>query len=213
MQENKQRGRRAMAIALALVAAAGLIVAAFTDRWLASPDYEEGIGLRAFELCEGRCATGTNFELVEALDLKRAMIIEANRHRTERDQVAVPRPPWHGFPIMGLTAFIASLIAAAGLAIAAAVAITGKRIGWPVMPTTLVVIGLLFAIVTGCVFVATKPEMIEGMGVGWGFISFGGALVVGLAAVFPLNRQIRWFDPELGAASATMSWGSSRDEQ
>lgn len=201
-----------MAIALALVAAAGLVVAAFTNRWLASPDYEEGIGLRSFEVCDGPCVAGSNFQLVEKLDHEIAKIIEANKHLTERDQVAVPRAPWHGFPVMGLTAFIASLIAAAGLLIAAFVAIAGKRIAWPVMPTTLVVLGLLFAIVTGCIFVATKPEMIEGMGVGWGFMTFGGALVVGLAAVFPLNRQIRWFDPELGAASATMSWGSSRDE-
>lgn len=201
-----------MAIALALVAAAGLVVAAFANRWLASPDLEEGIGLREFEICNGPCLTGTNFELMEHLDNEIARIVEANKHLTERDQRAVPRAPWHGFPVMGLIAFIASLMAAAGLVVAAVVAITGKRITWTVMPTTPVVLGLLFAIITGCVFVATKSEMIEGMGVGWGFMTFGGAVVVGLAAVFPLNRQIRWFDPELGAASATMSWGGSRDD-
>jgi hypothetical protein len=66
--------------------------------------------------------------------------------------------------------------------------------------------------VTGCVFVATKPDAIEGVGVGWTFGVFGVGLVLGLAAVFPLNRQIRPIDEELGASSATMSWGASRDD-
>jgi hypothetical protein len=80
------------------------------------------------------------------------------------------------------------------------------------MPTTVVVLGLIVSIVCGPVFVATKPESVELMGVGWSFMTFGVALVVGLASVFPLNRQIRPIDEELGAASATMSWGGSRDD-
>jgi hypothetical protein len=43
-------------------------------------------------------------------------------------------------------------------------------------------------------------------------MAFGGGVVVALAAVFPLNRAIRPIDEELGDASATMSWGDSRDD-
>lgn len=51
------------------------------------------------------------------------------------------------------------------------------------------------------------------MMVGWTFMAFGGGTVVGLAAVFPLNRQIRPIDEELGEGSSTMSWGASRDDE
>jgi hypothetical protein len=72
---------------------------------------------------------------------------------------------------------------------------------------------LLLAIITGCIFIATKPEETVNMGVGWSFMTFGGSIVLGLASVFPLNRAIRPIDEELGEASSTMSWGGSRDDE
>jgi hypothetical protein len=104
-----------------------------------------------------------------------------------------------------------SLLAAAGLVAGGVVALSGKRPEVPVMPTTVAVMGLFLAIVNGCIFVATKPAAIESMEVGWSFLTFGGAVVVGLIAVFPLNKQIRPIDHELGEASATMSWSNELD--
>jgi hypothetical protein len=76
------------------------------------------------------------------------------------------------------------------------------------------VLGLVLALVCGCIFVATKPAeaVSENMGVGWTFFVFGAAIVTGLIAVFPLNRQIRPIDEELGEASATSSWTASLDD-
>src|SRR5204863_9320545 len=108
---------------------------------------------------------------------------------------------------------LGALLAAGGLLAGAGLALAGKRLVLPVMPTTLAVLGLLVGIITGCIFIATKPEETATMAVGWSFIAFGGSIVVGLAAVFPLNRAIRPIDEELGEASATMSWGDSRDDQ
>jgi hypothetical protein len=80
------------------------------------------------------------------------------------------------------------------------------------MPTTIAVLALGIAIINGMLVVATKPELMRFMTIGWTFYVFGGGAVAGLAAVFPLNRQIRPIDPELGAAAATVSWSVSRDE-
>jgi hypothetical protein len=212
---GQSTGKRVLAIALGVIAAAALAVAAFTPKWLASPLAEDGgIGLREAGVCvKGRCEYMSNDEVVEWIEAEIARIVEYNKTAEERHMLAVPRAPWGGWPVCGLIAFIGCLIAAAGLVVAAVLGMMGRRIDWPVMPTTLGVLGLIVAMVAGCIFVATKPEGMEELGVGWSFGVFGGGVILGLASVFPLNRQIRPIDEELGAASATMSWGESRDER
>ena len=211
---GQKTGKRVLAIALGVIAAAALVVAALTPKWLATPLSDEaGIGLRGAEVCEkGRCESMSNQALVEYIEAEIARIIELNKTLEQRQMLPVPRKPWAGWPLCGTIAFIGSLLAAAGLLVGAMFGIAGRRIDWPVMPTTVGVLGLIIAMVAGCVFVATKPEGMEELGLGWSFGVFGGGVIFGLAAVFPLNRQIRPIDEELGAASATMSWGGSRDE-
>jgi hypothetical protein len=155
----------------------------------------------------------SNFQAVDEIENEIVRTRETNRTLPPNEQVALPRPPWHGWPVVGMLALVASLLAAAGLLWAAALALSGKRPALPIMPTTLAVLGLVIALVNGCIFVATKPETAAAMGVGWSFMTVGGAVVLGLASVFPLNRQIRPIDEELGEASSTMSWGESRDDQ
>lgn len=211
--ERKQR-KKLLALVLAFAASAGLLVAAFTNRWLATTDGDAGMGLRNVEVCGGEhCVTMTNDEVIAEIEREIVRTKEANKLLPPNRQMALPRSPWSGWPMMGLSAFLASLVAAGGLLAGAALALAGKRPVLPVMPTTLAVLGLIIAIITGCLFIATKPDESQVMGVGWSFMTFGGAIVVGLAAVFPLNRLIRPIDEELGEASATMSWGSSRDDE
>jgi hypothetical protein len=232
VQARKQQ-RRVVAILLAVVSAAGLAVGAFGDRWLATPhgdnisvragdismttapgsERSAGIGLRAYERCYGSCSSISNFELVDVLEKRIEQIKEENKGLPLREQVALPRYPWHGFPVVGIMTFITALIAAAGLLAGAVLALARRRVDMAIMPTTIAVLGLTVSIITGCIFVATKPDFAETLVVGWSFITFGIAAVLGLAAVFPLNRAIRPIDVELGEASATMSWGSSRDDQ
>lgn len=211
---GRNTGKRIVAIALGVIAAAALAVAAFTPKWLASPLVEgAGIGLREAGVCvKGRCEYMSNGAVVEWIEAEIARIVEYNKTAEERHMLPVPRSPWGGWPVCGLIAFIGCLLAAAGLAVAAGLALMGKRVDWPMLPTTLGVLGLFVSMVAGCIFVATKPEGMEELGVGWSFGVFGGGVILGLASVFPLNRQIRPIDEELGAASATMSWGSSRDD-
>lgn len=211
---GQSTGKRVLAIALGVIAAAALSVSAFSTKWLASPlAPDAGIGLREAGVCDkGRCESMSNEALVAYIEAEIAHIVELNKTAEERHMLPVPRSPWAGWPVCGTIAFVGCLLAAAGLAIGALLGVAGRRVAWPVMPTTIGVLGLIIAMVAGCVFVATKPEGMEALGLGWAFGVFGGGVILGLAAVFPLNRQIRPIDEDLGAASATMSWGSSRDE-
>ena len=216
MQKGKPQTSRMMPILLAIVGAAGLIVAAFGPRWLADPDHSAvGFGLTTFEECltSSTCKSGSIADLLDKIDLEIAQIEASNETLPPREQSAVPKKPWRGFPVVGMIAFIGSLLAAGGLLVGSVLALANKRPVVPIMPTTIAVLGLFFAIVAGCVFVATKPAAVQSMEVGWSFFVFGGGIVTSLGAVFPLNRLIRPIDDELGAASATMSWGTNLDEQ
>lgn len=216
MQKGKPQKSRMTPILLAIVGAAGLVIAAFGPRWLADPDHANvGFGLTTFEECltSSSCKSGSIAGLLDEIDRRIAQIEARNQTLPPREQSAVPKKPWRGFPVVGMIAFIGSLLAAGGLVVGSALALANKRPVVPIMPTTVAVLGLFFSIVAGCVFVATKPTAVQSMEVGWSFFVFGGGIVTSLAAVFPLNRLIRPIDDELGAASATMSWGTSRDDE
>src|SRR5687767_13651671 len=213
MEQRRQR-KRATAILLGLVAAAGLVVGTVTNAWLTSPEYGEavGMGLREISVCDdGKCVSMTLFDLVESIEDEIVRIKHLNEGLPAKEQMPIPRDPWNGWPVTGWITFVAALVAAGGLTLGVAFAAAGKRIAWPVMPTTIGVLGLMIGIICGCIFVATKPDQNQLLGVGWSFMTFGGAAVLGLASVFPLNRQIRPLEEELGAASATMSCGGRSD--
>jgi len=208
--------RRLIAILLAFLAAGALVVAAFAQRWLVDPDHPEtlSLGLRNAEICEeGTCLALSGFDVIDYLNAKIDKVVAYNKTVPPSNQVAVPRRPWDGFPVVGWIAFVASLIAAGGLFIGGVLAIAGKRYELPVMPTTFVVIGIAVAIVNVALYMAMHPAVYPTMTIGWAFAVYGFGAIAGLGAAFPLNRQIRPIDPELGAASATMSWGGSRDDR
>ena len=207
--------KRTVAIVLAFLSAAALVVACAGQKWLVSPrGGDASIGLVRVQVCQDDdCESMSNFRMIDELRKQIEDVKKLNKTRRPGQQRSVPREPWGGFPIVGIITVLASLLAAGGLVHGAVLALRRRRPELAIMPTTLAVIGLALAIINGCLVVATKPEMIEDMAVGWSFWTFGGGAVLGLAAVFPLNRQIRPIDEELGAASATMSWGGSRDDQ
>lgn len=225
--QSRKRQRRAVAIVLGLVSAAGLAVGVYGDAWLAVPETNRAtsetcsfggvtvVGLRAFEICTATdtCQSRSADDLVDLVEARIKCIKDANLKLPSGQQMKVPYSPWHGVPLVGLITFIAALVASAGLLVGAVLALANKRVELPVMPTTFAVLGIAVSIITGCIFIATKPDFSDANMVGWSFITFGGAAVLGLAAVFPLNRAIRPIDTELGEASATMSWGASRDDQ
>jgi hypothetical protein len=224
----KRPPNRALAIALTLGAAAALVVACFSTRWLASSGGYVGMGLYAMdrpapdpmkpliffdeltrgEMCDAsRCtiSNGRFIELInELIDRLQKTRIDDPEHA---EPFAIPRRPSNAFVPLGYITLIASLIAAVGLIAAAGIAIAKKRPEVPIMPTTIALLGIVIALVTGCVFTAVKPDARGYLGVGWTFFVFGAGIVAGLAGALMINKLIRPIDTEPGPPpSESMAW-------
>ena len=173
---------RAVGIGLGLLAAGCLLVACFSHRWLANR-YRGDLGYSplSYQQCNASCATWSNFQMFEI----------ANHSEEPSDRMT------RAFPIAGTTAFAALLAASAGLIVAAAIALTNRRPALPVSPTTIALLGVMLGLVSGCVFVATKPGALGALALSWSFWVFGFGAVTGIAATHLLARQIRPADPDL----------------
>jgi len=173
---------RALGIVLALVAAACLVAACFSHRWLANKHLGDfGYSPLAFQQCGVTCETISNFQVAEI----------ASDSPFEENRVSM------AFPVAGLLAFIALLVASAGLVIAAGIAAANGRPNLPISPTTFALLGIMIGLISGCVFVATKPGGVGAVGVAWSFWAFGIGAVTGIAGAQLLARQIRPTDPDL----------------
>ena len=180
---------RPLAIALALGAAACLVAAALTHAWLLrTGDYDEvRFGLLSNSACgstfgEADCNRASNAELVEQM---RGFNAESAANTSG------------AFAPMGWATLVELLLAAFGLTAAAGIAIARKRPDLPITPPTIAVLAIIAALITGCVFVATKPGPNGYVGVGWSFWLFGVGCVVGILAANLLAKVNRPLDPDL----------------
>jgi hypothetical protein len=215
----KTSERRILALVLAFASAAALTFAAFSQKWLYNPrtvSHEEvRFGPMGNTICvlhgegEKQCESMSNGKLVDTwtkmLDEARERVktakeddIYAQKFFQELSQTLKATP---AFPVFGWIACISCLVAAASLAIAALLVALKKRLVLPIMPTTTALLGLMVALITGCIFVALKPGPAGYVGVNLGFAAFGGGVVVGLAAALLLNKLLRPYDPDLLADS------------
>lgn len=101
------------------------------------------------------------------------------------------------FAILGFITFVCILLAAPSLLISIIIVLAGKRVRLPIMPTTTALLGVGIGLITGCVFVATKPGPPGYVGVGIGFFVFGAGVVLGLWSALQLNKLMRPHDPDL----------------
>jgi hypothetical protein len=187
--EPQPKSNRMLAIVLALVAGAGLIYAAVSKQWLTNGnEYEQiSFGLRDMSQCgsafgEHDCDRYSNGEFVQHMrDFSESAALNTSG----------------AFAPMGWITLVACLLAALGLLVAAALAIAGKKPDWPMSPSTLALLGIIVGIITGCVFIATKPGPAGFVGAGLSFWIFGGGCVLGIAAAQMLARVNRPLDPDL----------------
>lgn len=187
--EAPKTNHRVIGIVLALVAGSALIYAAVTKQWLANGNVYEQIsfGLRDMSQCgsafgENDCDHYSNGEFVQHMnDFGESAAINTSG----------------AFAPMGWITLVACLLAALGLLAAAALAIANKKPDLPMTPSTLALLAIIVGIITGCVFIATKPGPAGFVGAGLSFWVFGGGCVLGIAAAQMLAKVNRPLDPDL----------------
>ncbi len=183
--------KRWAAIGLAVIAAACLGYGSFSRQWLVNGSRYEtyGFGLRTNYTCgssfgETPCDESTNAEYIDRLN---SFGESAAKNASG------------AFAPMGWATFVELLIAAGALLIAAGLAIANKKPQLPVSPSSLALLAIMAALITGCVFVATKPGVAGFVGVGMSFWVFGAGAVLGIAGAQLLAKVNRPADPDLMA--------------
>lgn len=210
--QTKGVDRRALAIILALVGAACLAFAAFSPSWLANPSFsgimrETGrfyalrgdirFGPLGFEHCM-RPEDFTPYDIPGEDPLCASLsTAEFNRVIGELDGLNRDKYTSGAFSTAGWIAFVACLVAAAGLITAAALVFARKQKQLPVSPASIALLGIFGALVAGCIFAATKPGPPGMMGVDVGFWAFGIGCVTGIIGSQLLAKQLRPPDPDL----------------
>lgn len=179
------KDKRMLGIGLAAAAAALLLFAAFSKMWLSRPMLNDiGFGPMGCQHCDVFGGGG---------DMSNAAFVSALRE-TESGANGTTSG---AFAPMGWATFGLCLAAGIGLLAAAVLAFLKKNLELPVSPTTVALLGIMLALITGCVFVATKPGGPGFVGVAIGFWCFSIGSVLGIAAAQMLAKVIRPRDPDL----------------
>lgn len=183
---------RMLAIGLAAAAAALLVFAAFSRTWVARPRPEIGFGPLG-------CTNCAMMVGAEGSDLSNSAFMEKlgelSRWADDKDK------PSGTFAPMGYASFGLCLLAAFGLLAAAGIALKKARPTVPISPASVALLALMVGLITGCVFIATKPGGPGFVGVSTGFWAFGIGAVAGIASAQMLAKLIRPVDPDLLADS------------
>jgi hypothetical protein len=196
-----KKEHRELGIGFAAAAGLALVIAALTHGWLVNPYMGDiQMGLISTHMCEthDRCDSMTNFALMSNL-----------REQAERDDTTIEHMQTEGrtefsemrtdsaaevsgaFAPAGLVTMIACIIGGLALMATAVLAYKKIRIALPLHLSTIALIGIMVSLIFGCIFIATKPGGIRGVGVGYSFWIFGIASVVGIIGAQILNKLVK----------------------
>jgi len=182
---DKSHDNRMFAAALGLGAAACFAYAAFSLHWLINASVDVMFGLRTNLTCvNDHCDPTTNSAFVDTI---------------KQMSGSSPDMASDAFAPLGWATTVTCLLAALGLAAGAGLALAKKRPMLPISPSTISLLAIMAGLITGCVFVATKPGDPGFVGVGLGFWIFGIASVGGIAGAQLLAKVNRAPDPDLMA--------------
>ena len=151
---------RPLGIGLSVVAAGCLIFAAFTTMWLVADNAEAriGFGLRDNHMCTSTWAMGDKpMSPDESWTCESMSNSDRVARYREWERPGAPKMASSAFAPLGWVTFVDALAIAAALLAAAGIATARKHPQLPITPTTIALLGIMIALVTGCVFVATKP--------------------------------------------------------
>lgn len=140
-------------------------------------------------------------ELVDRAKAERALAMREKDNHVGRHtrwviakQVLVYSSAW---TTLGWVTAGAIVLGGLMLLVAALFALARRQIAWPIMPSTIVLVSLGTAMITGCLFVALKPGPAGFVGVSFGFFAFGFGAILGLTAALLLDKLLRPDDPDL----------------
>ena len=219
-QLRRSADRRIIAIVLAGVSAACLVVASLSKSWMANPNFSglvrdrdgnataaEGRYLRfrgdirfgplGFEHCAKPYRGFEMDEAPAAPECREISTTEFNEEIGEAAHLDRDRYTSGAFSHAGWIAFGTCLLSAAALLAAAAMAFLRIKKDLAVSPASMALLGLLGAMVSGCVFIATKPGPAGMLGVDLGFWAFGAGTVLGILGAQLLAKEIRPPDEDL----------------
>lgn len=183
-------------LAVVLCAVAGLLLAysAFSHRWLENRRSKQmtiGMSLRSTELCNHTDWEMDDVPTQGCVVQSNSAFIDWVKGQSSRVEASGAWAP------IGIVTMVLLLLAAASLLGCAGLGVAQKRVAWPMLPTTPALLGLMASLITGCVFIATKPGGVGGVGVGIGFWAFGVGAVVGIAGAQMIAKLIKPIDPDI----------------
>ena len=198
MTEPAKKDLRPLAASLCAAAAACLLFAAFSHTWLSNANRygESGMGLRS----NYDCATSWVGEDRLSSETRQQCVWLSNQQLVAKWRelgVNAARFTSSAFVPAGWITFIVALLAALGLVTAAVLGALKRPVTWPMAPTTIALLGVMIGLISGCVFVATKPGPAGTVGVGLSFWIFGVGCVVGIAGAQLMAKVNRPPDPDL----------------
>jgi hypothetical protein len=150
------------------------------------------MSLLTMKACVGdECESLSNFKLAKKLKESYERSLEFSRElRESGDNMPSPKEPKTLFPILGLITLVVCVVAFGTLMAAGVLGLTGRFITQPIALSSVALIASGLALILGCVFVATKPDIGMGgsLGVSWPFFIFGIAVVGAVAGVQMLSK-------------------------
>jgi hypothetical protein len=180
------RDYRKLGIGLCIASIVLFVYAAFSHRWLENTQFSNsrvGFSLIAFEACAGeKCETASNFQLI------RDLTKNAGRHEEKPSTMFAP---------VGVVTMALSLLSVLALGAIAFVAFKRQQLTFKVLPSTIALLSIMTALITGCMFLAKKPGGYNAVGVGPSFWAFAIACVAGIVGAQMLHKMIKPPDPDL----------------
>ena len=176
----KPKRPRLNAIIVGAIAAALLIFAAFSKQWLGNPSTDIGFGPMG---CTDCCNSMVTLVQDTHCGMSNSAFVEMVR---AADPDRADEMTSGAFAPMGWVTFGLCLLAGLALLAAAGLAYRNKRSALPVRVAWLSLVG---ALITGMVFVATKPGGPGFVGVAMGFWAFSAGTVGGIVAARLLAKR------------------------
>jgi hypothetical protein len=173
------------------------LFAAFSRQWLVNSSryVEVGFGLFSNQECSaafgGLDDEGTSAESRKCRERSNSELIAQMRERRSGEKMTSS-----AFAPLGKVTFVIILLTVAGLLGAAGLALARKPLDLPIAPTSIALLGGMVGLITGCVFVATKPGPPGMVGVGLSFWMFGVGCVSGIVGAQMLAKVNRPPDPD-----------------